>query len=72
MTEAEYGTIMKDTPKADHLIDLLKMNANQTIVYAAVDTYWLHRTRDLHAFCKVLKEVGKVLEEHNGGNVRVW
>jgi len=69
MAEAGYGTIMKDTPEADHLIDLLKTNANQTIVYATVDTYHLHRTRDFDVFYKALKEVGKALEECNGGKV---
>jgi len=42
MAEAGYGTIAKDTPEADHLIDLLKTNTNQTIVYATVDMYRLH------------------------------
>jgi len=50
MAEAGYGTITKDTPEADHLIDLLKANANQTIVYATVDTYRQSTTRT-KCFC---------------------
>ena len=70
MSEAGYGTVLKpDTLEADHLIDLLKTSANQTIVYATVDTYKLHRSRDFNTFCRALKEVGKTLEERNGGKV---
>ena len=70
MSEAGYGTVPKpDTLEADHLIDLLKTNVNQMIVYATVDTYKLHWSHDFDTFFRALKEVGKMLEEHNGGKV---
>lgn len=66
MAEAGYGTIAKGAPETDHLIDFLKTNANQTIIYAAVDTHRLHKSRDFDVFCKALKEVGKALERMAG------
>ena len=38
VAEAKYTDVKKDTPEADHLINLLMVNMNETIVYATEDS----------------------------------
>ena len=69
IAKAEYMDMKKDTPEADHLINLLKVNMNRTIVYATEDSQDMMKMRDYTAFIKALKEVGKAVESHYDGKV---
>ena len=69
VAEAKYTDVKKDSPEADHLIDVLKANMNPTIVHATEDNHDMVATRDYQEFCSALKKTGKRIEGRHGGKV---
>ena len=59
VAEAKYTDVKKDSPEADHLIDVLKVNMNPTIVHATKDNHDMVAMQDYQGFCSALKKTGK-------------
>ncbi|KIJ06567.1 hypothetical protein PAXINDRAFT_91801 [Paxillus involutus ATCC 200175] len=69
MVEAGYGSVRDDSTDADHLIDILKANANRVIVQAVEDYDDMFSSHDFNLWMEKLRRRGKALEARNNGRV---
>ncbi|KIJ09743.1 hypothetical protein PAXINDRAFT_17178 [Paxillus involutus ATCC 200175] len=69
MVEAGYSTARNNSTDADHLIDILKVNANRVIVQAVEDYDDMFSSHDFNLWMEKLRRRGKALEARNNGRV---
>ncbi|KIJ09804.1 hypothetical protein PAXINDRAFT_17137 [Paxillus involutus ATCC 200175] len=69
MVEAGYSTVRNNSTDADHLIDILKANANRVIIQAVEDYDDMFSSHDFNLWMEKLRRRGKALEARNNGRV---